>query len=74
MQEAMLHAAQKDELVQGLVERLERTFATLDQDEALARVARYLRALDEPTLRVMAYREGLFEPETEPLKPGDPEC
>lgn len=74
MRESTLRAEQKDALVQGLMERLERTFATLDQDEALARVANYLRRLDEDTLRAMAYREGLFEPETEPMKPGDPEC
>lgn len=36
MLESMLHAGQKDDLVLGLADRLERTFATLDQDEALA--------------------------------------
>jgi hypothetical protein len=44
MQESLVSAGQKDESVQRLIDRLERTFAALDQDEALARIARYLRA------------------------------
>ena len=58
--------AGKEELVQGIVDILERTFATSDRPAGLARAAEFFRGLDERTLRAIAYRQGVFEEDLEP--------
>lgn len=63
-----------EQMIQALVDRFDRTFSSLDHDDALARVRQFLQGLDEQTLRALAYRQGIFEPEAGPGKPGDEEC
>ena len=70
----MARAEQTEELIQALVDQFDRTFTSLDHEEALKSVRRFLQCLDETTLRTMAYRQGIFEPEAGTGKPGDPEC
>jgi len=56
----------KEELVQAIVSVLDRTFAASTRPQALRRLAEMFRGLDEPTLRAVAYRQGLFEEDLEP--------
>jgi hypothetical protein len=63
-----------EEMIQALVDQFDRTFSSLDHGEALNSVRRFLQGLDEPTLRALAYRQGIFEPEAGTGKPGDEEC
>ena len=56
----------KEELVQGIVAVLDRTFAAGGGPRVLSRVAEMFRGLDERTLRAIAYQQGLFEGDLEP--------
>jgi len=56
----------KEEIVQGIVSVLDRTFAASGRPQALSRLAEMFRGLDETTLRAIAYRQGLFEEDLEP--------
>lgn len=56
----------KEEIVQAIVSVLDRTFAASGRPQALTRVAEMFRGLDEPTLRAIAYQQGLFEDDLEP--------
>jgi hypothetical protein len=58
--------AGKEEMVQAIVDILERTFATSDRPAGIARAADFFRGLDERTLRAIAYRQGVFEGDLEP--------
>jgi hypothetical protein len=51
------------ELVQALVEVVDRTFAAGVSPEALRWTADLFGQLDDNTLRALAYRQGLFEEE-----------
>ena len=52
--------AGRDDLVSGILEVLDRTYAA-GQPGAYQELAEFFRALDEPTLRAIAYRHGVFE-------------
>lgn len=67
-------AEQVTEMVRALVDQFDRTFTSLDHKAALLEVTRFLEGLDEPTLRALAYRQGLVEAAAGPGKPGDEEC
>lgn len=54
-------AATPEELVQGIVAVIERTFTTAGPTGPTADLAEFFRALDEPTLRAIAYRHGVFD-------------
>lgn len=56
----------KEEVVQGIVAVLDRTFAASARPQALHRLAEMFRGLDEPTLRAIAYQQGLFEEDLDP--------
>ena len=56
-------AAAKEELVQGILEKIDRSYAPADPTGATSRLAEFFRALDDSTLREIAYRHGLFEEE-----------
>jgi hypothetical protein len=56
----------KEEVVQGIVASLDRTFAASGRPRALTRLAEMFRSLDETTLRAIAYQQGLFEEDLEP--------
>jgi hypothetical protein len=56
----------KEDMVQAIVGVLDRTFGTGASPEALGRAATFFRGLDERTLRALAYRQGVFEGDTEP--------
>jgi len=58
----------KEELVQGIVAVLDRTFAASGRPRALTRLAEMFRGLDEGTLRAIAYQQGLFEDDLEPTE------
>ncbi len=58
--------ARKEEMVQGIVSVLDRTFAAGGRPAALLRVAEFFRGLDDTTLRAIAYRQGVFEEDLEP--------
>ena len=53
----------KEEMIQGLVEAVDRTFAAGTTPEALRWTADLFRQLDDTTLRALAYRQGVFEEE-----------
>lgn len=57
--------ASHEDLVQTLVASLESSFSPAKHDHALEWATRLFRDLDEPTLRGLVYRYGLFE---EPLR------
>ncbi len=52
----------RDDLVSGILEVLDRTYAA-GQPGAYQELAEFFRALDDPTLRAIAYQNGLFEEE-----------
>ncbi|MGE0352939.1 MAG: hypothetical protein AB7I33_14670 [Gemmatimonadales bacterium] len=56
-------AGRKEELVQALVEAVDRTYAAGSSKDALSWTTNLFRLLDEPSLRALAYRQGLFEEE-----------
>lgn len=58
----------KEEVVQGIVASLDRTFAASARPRALTRLAEMFRGLDEATLRAIAYQQGLFEEDLEPTE------
>jgi len=58
----------KEEMVQAIVAVLDRTFSSSGRAEGLASVAEFFRVLDEPTLRAIAYRHGVFEEDLEPTE------
>ena len=60
--------AGKEEMVQAIVAVLDRTFAAGERPQALENVAEFFRVLDEPTLRAIAYRHGVFEEDLEPTE------
>lgn len=62
---AEVAGASHEELVQTLVASLESSFSPAKHDHALEWATRLFRDLDEPTLRGLVYRYGLFE---EPLR------
>ncbi len=49
-------------VVAGILEVLDRTYAA-GQPGAYQELAEFFRSLDEPTLRAIAYRHGVFEEE-----------
>jgi hypothetical protein len=63
--------AGKEEMVQAIVAVLDRTFST-GRPEALEGVAEFFRVLDEPTLRAIAYKHGVFEEDLEPTEEDRP--
>lgn len=65
---AEVAGASHEELVQALVASLENSFSPAKHDPALEWAMRLFRDLDEPTLRGLVYRYGLFE---EPMKVED---
>ena len=67
-------AEQTEEMIQAIVDEFDRTFSSMERPEALGQVKRLLQGLDESTLRALAYRQGVFEPEPGSGKPGDEEC
>jgi hypothetical protein len=54
--------AGREDLVTGILEVLDRTYAA-GQPGAYQELAEFFRALDDPTLRAIAYQNGLFEEE-----------
>ena len=54
--------AGREELVTAILEVLDRTYAA-GQPGAYRELAEFFRALDDPTLRAIAYRHGVFEEE-----------
>lgn len=70
--QAEVESLGRDELVQGILDRLVRTYATTESPGTLPRLADFFRSLDEPTLRAIAYQTGAFEPDLEP-EPGERE-
>ncbi len=60
--------AGKEEMVQGIVAVLDRTFSSSRGADGLAGVAEFFRMLDEPTLRAIAYTHGVFEEDLEPTE------
>jgi hypothetical protein len=58
-------AESKEQLVAGIIGVLERTYAIGGQPGTVGRLAEFFRALDEPTLKEIAYRHGVFEGEGE---------
>jgi hypothetical protein len=64
--------AGKEEMVQGIIAVLDRTFASSGRAEGLASVADFFRVLDEPTLRAIAYTHGVFEEDLEPTEEDHP--
>jgi hypothetical protein len=58
----------KEEIVQGIVASLDRTFAASARPRALTRLAEMFRGLDEGTLRAIAYQQVLFEEDLEPTE------
>lgn len=55
-------SAGQDEIIAGILEVLDRTYAA-GQPGAYQELAEFFRSLDEPTLRAIAYRHGVFEEE-----------
>ena len=60
--------AGKEEMVQAIVAVLDRKFAAGERPQALEGAAEFFRVLDEPTLRAIAYRHGVFEEDLEPTE------
>jgi hypothetical protein len=58
----------KEDMVQGIVSVLDRTFGTGASAASLARAAEFFRGLDERTLRALAYRQGVFDGDLEPAE------
>lgn len=54
--------AGREEIIAGILEVLDRTYAA-GQPGAYQELAEFFRALDDPTLRAVAYRHGVFEEE-----------
>jgi hypothetical protein len=54
--------AGREDLVTGILEVLDRTYAA-GQPGAYQELAEFFRELDDPTLRAIAYQNGLFEQE-----------
>ena len=63
-----IEVQRKEELVQGIVGSLDRTFAASARPQALSRLAEVFRGLEETTLRAIAYQQGLFEEDLEPTE------
>ena len=63
-----IEVQRKEELVQGIVGSLDRTFAASTRPQALSRLAEMFRGLEETTLRAIAYQQGLFEEDLEPTE------
>lgn len=51
----------KAQMVEGIVAALDRTFPTGDIPGGLSALSSFFHALDEPTLRAIAYQHGVFE-------------
>lgn len=51
----------KEDLVQSILAVLQRTYTTTGPTGPTADLAEFFRALDEPTLRAVAYQHGVFE-------------
>jgi hypothetical protein len=73
-QSDIAQAEQVAGMIQALVDQFDRTFSSLDHQAALRAVTHFLEGLDEPTLRSLAYQQGLVETVAGPGKPGDEEC
>lgn len=58
-------AEAKEELVQGILEEIERSYTSAGPTGPTSDLAEFFRALDETTLRSIAYRHGVFEEELE---------
>jgi hypothetical protein len=56
----------REDLVQAILGVLERSFTTLGPTGPTVRLAEFFRALDDVTLRAIAYRHGVYEGEAEP--------
>jgi hypothetical protein len=54
--------AGREDLVTGILDVLDRTYAA-GQPGAYLQLAEFFRALDDPTLRAVAYQHGIFEEE-----------
>ena len=53
--------ATREEMIQGIVAVLERTYTTAGPTGPSASLAKFFRALDESTLRKIAYQHGVFD-------------
>lgn len=58
LREQLVAAATREELVEGIVAVLERTYRQVGPTAGLLE---FFRALDELTLRAIAYQHGVFE-------------
>ena len=60
--------ATREEMIQGIVTVLERTYTTAGRAGSRGDLSKFFRALDESTLREIAYKHGVFEgpPEADP--------
>ena len=57
----LVAAATKEELIQGILAVLERTYSTIGPTGPTMTLAEFFRALDDATLRAVAYQHGVFE-------------
>lgn len=55
----------REEMVQGILEVLERTYVGTGEPGVAHSLERFFEALDDQTLRAIAYQHGLFEPDLE---------
>ena len=53
--------ATREEMIEGIVAVLERTYTTTGPTGPSGSLAKFFRALDESTLREIAYRHGVFD-------------
>ena len=55
----------REAMVQGILEVLERTYVDTREPEVVKNLEQFFEALDDETLRAIAYQHGLFEPDLE---------
>lgn len=60
-QEDVVETATKEELIQGILNVVERTYTTAGPTGPSGSLAEFFRALDDRTLREVAYQHGIFE-------------
>ncbi len=55
----------REAMVQGILEVLERTYGGTREPDVVQGLEQFFEALDDATLRAIAYQHGLFEPDLE---------
>jgi len=55
----------REAMVQGILEVLERTYVDTREPAVVQNLEQLFEALDDATLRAIAYQHGLFEPDLE---------